>query len=194
MSFITEEIFASLPHECDSIMISAYPKYDEAFNFPTDAEKMNKIIDAITAIRARRSEMNVPPSKKATVYIATKYNDIFGNSEPFFVRLASASSVVVAEAFSENDISADNAVQIVTDSASIFLPLADIIDFEKERARLEGEKTKIEGEIERIEKKLSNEGFVSKAPAAVVEGEKAKMAKYRETLDGIISALSALPR
>ncbi len=195
MPFITEEIFASLPHECDSIMISAYPKYDEALSFPTDAEKMNKIIDAIKAIRARRSEMNVPPSKKATVYIATKYNDIFGaNSEPFFMRLASASSVVVAEAFSESDISADNAVQIVTDSASIFLPLSDIIDFEKERARLEGEKTKVEGEIERIEKKLSNEGFVSKAPAAVVEGEKAKMAKYRETLDGIISALNALPR
>ena len=158
-------------------MVSAYPKYDEALAFPTDAEKMNKIIDAIKAIRARRSEMNVPPSKKATVYIATKYNDIFGaNSEPFFMRLASASSIVVAEAFSENDISADNAVQIVTDSASIFLPLSDIIDFEKERARLEGEKTKVEGEIERIEKKLSNEGFVSKAPAAVVEGEKAKMA------------------
>ena len=112
----------------------------------------------------------------------------------FFMRLASASSLVVAEAFNENDISADNAVQIVTDSASIFLPLSDIIDFEKEKIRLEGEKAKVEGEIERIEKKLSNEGFVSKAPAAVVEGEKAKMAKYRETLDGIISALNALPR
>ena len=106
--------------------------------------------------------------------------------------MASASELIVAESFSENEVSADNAVQIITDSATIFLPLSDIIDFEKEKARLEGEKKKLEGEIERIEKKLSNEGFVAKAPAAVVEGERAKMAKYRENLDGILAALAKL--
>ena len=106
--------------------------------------------------------------------------------------LASASALVVADKFDESEVSADNAVQIITDSATIFLPLSDIIDFEKEKARLEGEKKKLEGEIERIEKKLSNEGFVAKAPAAVVEGERAKMAKYRENLDGIIAALAKL--
>jgi valyl-tRNA synthetase len=153
---------------------------------------MTKIIDAIKAIRIRRSEMNVPPSKKAKVYLATKYADIFASAEAFFVRLASASELIVADSFSEDEVSADNAVQIITDSAAIYLPLSDIIDFEKEKARLEGEKKKLEGEIERIEKKLSNEGFVAKAPAAVVDGERAKMAKYRENLDGILAAIAKL--
>ena len=192
MPFITEEIYQALPHDSESIMISDYPKACECRAFPADAEKMTKIIDAIKAIRTRRSEMNVPPSKKAKVYLATKYADIFATAEAFFSRLASASALVVADQFDENEVSADNAVQIITDSATIFLPLSDIIDFEKEKARLEGEKKKLEGEIERIEKKLSNEGFVAKAPAAVVEGERAKMAKYRENLDGIIAALAKL--
>ena len=157
-----------------------------------DAENMTKIIDAIKAIRTRRSEMNVPPSKKAKVYLATKYEGVFANAEAFFARLASASELIVADKFDESEVSADNAVQIITDSATIFLPLSDIIDFEKEKARLEGEKKKLEGEIERIVKKLSNEGFVAKAPAAVVEGEKAKMAKYQENLDGILAAIAKL--
>ena len=192
MPFITEEIYQALPHDSESIMISDYPKACECRAFPADAEKMTKIIDAIKAIRARRSEMNVPPSKKAKVYLATKYADIFASAEAFFTRLASASELIVAESFAETEVSADNAVQIITDSATIFLPLSDIIDFEKEKARLEAEKKKLEGEIERIEKKLSNEGFVAKAPAAVVEGEKAKMAKYRENLDGILAAIAKL--
>ena len=193
MPFITEEIYQALPHDSESIMISDYPKACGCRAFPADAEKMTKIIDAITAIRTRRSEMNVPPSKKAKVYVQTKYSDIFGaSSEAFFVRLASASELIVAESFGDDEVSADNAVQIITDAATIYLPLSDIIDFEKEKARLEGEKKKLEGEIERIEKKLSNEGFVAKAPAAVVEGEKAKMAKYRENLDGILTALAKL--
>jgi valyl-tRNA synthetase len=173
-------------------MISEYPEACASLSFTADAEKMTKIIDAIKAIRARRSEMNVPPSKKATVYLATRYADIFSASEAFFMRLASASQLKVAESFPESEVSADNALQIITDSATIFLPLSDIIDFEKEKARLEGEKKKLEGEIERIEKKLANEGFVAKAPKAVVEGEKTKMAKYRENLDGILAALAKL--
>ena len=192
MPFITEEIYQALPHTAESIMIDEYPKACSCRSFPSDAEKMTKIIDAIKAIRARRSEMNVPPSKKAKVYLATKYADIFASAEAFFTRLASASELIVAEGFAETEVSADNAVQIITDSATIFLPLSDIIDFEKEKARLEGEKKKLEGEIERIEKKLSNQGFVAKAPAAVVDGEKAKMAKYRENLDGILAAIAKL--
>ena len=192
MPFITEEIYQSLPHECDSIMIDSYPEYNEALSIFADAEKMTKIIDAITAIRARRSEMNVPPSKKAKVFIETRYGDIFGAaSEAFFVRLASASEICVAEKFN-GEVSADNSVQIITDAATIYLPLSDIIDFEKEKARLEGEKKKLEAEIERIVKKLSNQGFVAKAPAAVVEGEKAKMAKYQENLDNVLAALAKL--
>ena len=190
--FITEEIYQSLPHTDESIMISEYPKFDSALTFTADSENMTKVIAAIKAIRARRNEMNVPPSRKAKVYVATRYTDAFNDSSKvFFARLASASDVEIADSF-EGVISADDAVQIITDSATIFLPLSDIIDTEKELARLTGEEKKLIGEIERLEKKLSNEGFVAKAPAAVVEGEKAKLAKYRENLEGVKIALAKL--
>ncbi len=192
MPFITEEIYQALPHTDESIMISEYPAFDDALVFEDDAAKMNRIITAIKAIRARRNEMNVPPSRKAKVYIATKYTDSFNEATAvFFTRLASASEVEIGESF-EDAFSADDAVRIVTDSATVFLPLSDIVDTEKEKARLEGEQKKLVGEIERLEKKLSNEGFVAKAPAAVVEGEKAKLAKYRENLDGVLAALAKL--
>ena len=192
MPFITEEIYQALPHEDESIMISSYPKFREDLVFEADAAKMNRVIGAIKAIRARRNEMNVPPSRKAKVFVATRYTDAFNEGTvPFFVRLASASEVEIAESF-EGVLSADDAVQIVTDSATVFLPLSDIVDTEKEIARLEAEQKKLTGEIERLEKKLSNEGFVAKAPAAVVEGERAKLAKYRENLEGVRSALAKM--
>ena len=192
MPFITEEIYQALPHTDESIMISKYPEYNASLEFDRDAESMAKIISAIKAIRARRNEMNVVPSRKAKVYIATKHTDSFNaHTALFFQRLASASEVEVAESF-DGIIEADSAVQIITDSATIFLPLSDLVDTEKERARLEAEQKKLLGEIERLEKKLSNEGFVAKAPAAVVDAEKAKLAKYRENLDGVVSALDKL--
>ena len=192
MPFITEEIYQALPHTDESIMISEYPSFNSEFVFESDAEKMNRVITAIKAIRARRNEMNVPPSRKAKVYIATRYTDSFNDSAAvFFTRLASASEVEIGESF-DDVLSADDAVRIVTDSATVFLPIADIVDTEKERARLEAEQKKLLGEIERIEKKLSNEGFVAKAPTAVVDGEKAKLAKYRENLDGVVVALKKL--
>ncbi len=192
MPFITEEIFGSLPHEEESIMISEYPKASEQLVFEADATKLDRVITAIKAIRTRRNEMNVVPSRKAKVYIETKYTDAFNDTTAaFFVRLASASEVEVADSF-EGAFSADDAVRIVTDSATILLPLSDIVDTEKERARLESEQKKLVGEIERLEKKLGNEGFVAKAPAAVVEGEKAKLAKYRENLEGVLCALAKL--
>ena len=195
MPFITEEIYQSLPHDCESIMISEYPKFCETLVFEADAEKMNRVITAIKAIRARRNEMNVVPSRKAKVYIVTKYTDSFNDSTAvFFSRLASASEVEITDSAAslEGVVSADNAVQIITDSATIFLPLSDIIDTEKEIARLEAEQKKLLSEIERLEKKLSNEGFVAKAPAAVVEGEKAKLVKYKENLEGVVSALAKM--
>ena len=192
MPFITEEIYQSLPHEEESIMISRYPVYDENMIFTADAERMNSILDAIRAIRNRRSEMNVVPSRRAKVYIATTHAEEFPESSyVFFQRLASASEVEVAESF-EGKLSADEAVTIVTPAATILLPLADIIDMEKEKARLGAEKTKLEGEIARISAKLSNEGFVAKAPAAVVDGERAKLEKYRENLAGVVSALEKM--
>ena len=173
-------------------MIAAYPKFNEAFNFADDAEKMGRVISAIRAIRNRRSEMNVPPSRKAKVYIETKYTDSFNeDTAVFFSRLASASEVEIGADFG-GAVSADDSVQIITEAATVYLPLADIIDTEKERARLEGEEKKLIGEIERLDKKLSNEGFVAKAPAAVVEAEREKLAKYTEKLEGVRLAISKL--
>jgi len=192
MPFITEEIYGTLPHDCESIMIDTYPEADAALDFANEAMHMERVIAAIRAIRQRRNEMNVVPSRKAKVYIATKYKESFGpETAPFFARLASASDLEVAESF-EGVISGDSAVQIVTDAATVFLPLSDIIDTEKEKARLTAERDKLMGEIERGERKLQNESFVAKAPAAVVEGERQKLQKYRENLEGVLSALAKL--
>ena len=195
MPFITEEIYQALPHDAsvESIMISTYPKVEEALNYPEQSLEMERVISAIKAIRMRRNEMNVVPSRKAKVYLATRYPESFGEgTHAFFARLASASEVEVAEKFDESVVSADNAVQIITDSATIYLPMSDLVDTEKERARLAGEEKRLVGEIERIEKKLANEGFVAKAPAAVVDAERQKLARYHENLEGVRTALSKL--
>ncbi len=192
MPFITEEIYQALPHDTESIMISSYPEYDASLCFASEADNIERLIMAIRAIRARRTEMNVPPSRRAKVYIETKYTEAFGESTyPFFVRLASATEVEVAESL-DGVISADNAAQIVTDAATVYLPLSELIDTEKEIARLSAEKKKTDGEISRLVGKLSNAGFVAKAPQSVVNGEKAKLERYREQLSGIEAALAKL--
>ena len=195
MPFITEEIYQALPHDGDaeSIVIASYPKADAALDFPRESLELDRVIAAIKAIRLRRNEMNVVPSRKAKVYIVTKYPESFGESTyAFFGRLASASGVEVADSFASDVVSADNAVQIITDSAIIYLPLSDLVDTEKERARLEGERKKLADEIERVSRKLENESFVAKAPAAVVEAERIKLAKYQENLEGVKTALERL--
>lgn len=193
MPFITEEIYQSLPHDCESIMISDYPKYDARFDYSEDASKFESVIDAIRAIRARRNEMNVVPSRRAKVYIETTHSESFNaDTAVFFGRLASASDVEISDKFETFGISADDTVQIITSAASIYLPLSDIIDIEKEKEKLACDLKKTEGEIARLEGKLSNEGFLAKAPQNVVDGEKEKLAKYREKLDGIKQALAKL--
>ncbi len=188
MPFITEEIWQTLPHEGESIMVSNYPVYTEELNFENEEVIMDRLIAAIRAIRNRRSEMNVPPSKKAALYIVSSFKDTYNEkTEPFFVKLASASQISYADSYED-----ENAVQIITDSAKIYIPLGDLVDFEKEKERLEKEKAKELSEIERIEKKLSNEGFVAKAPQAVVDGEKAKLESHREILEGIEKALEKI--
>ncbi|MBE6585524.1 MAG: valine--tRNA ligase [Ruminococcaceae bacterium] len=196
MPFITEEIFGSLPTmagDKESIMISAYPSVNDAHVFTEEAAEMERIIELIKAIRNRRSEMNIAPSRKASLFIQTKYVATFGPAtHAFFARLASAADVSVAESFNESIVSADTAVQIITPAATAYLPLADLVDFEKEKARLDSEIAKLEQEVIRFEKKLSNESFVSKAPAAVVEGEKAKLASAKEKLEGTRTARAKL--
>ena len=190
LPFITEEIWLALPHTGDSIMISSYPQTDPALDFPEDEASMDRIIELIKAVRNRRAEMNVPPSKKTTLYIVSAYGDTFNSGvSHFFTRLASASEVIYTGEFT-----GDNAVSIVTGSATAYIPLAEMIDTEKELARLTKELENTEKEIDRLTKKLSNVGFTSKAPAAVVEGEKSKLEKYRETLDGIKTAIANLPK
>ncbi len=197
MPFITEEIYQSLPHSTsgdgESIMISDFPKVSKDLEFTKDSEAMDRIISAIRAIRQRRNEMNVPPSRKAKVFLSTPYPETFDDSAvPFFIRLASASEVIVADAFTKDEVDTETAVQIVTDAATMYLPLEDIIDLDKERARLTAEADKLKGEIDRLNAKLANENFTSRAPAAVVEAERGKLEKYQANLEGVLKALEAL--
>ena len=187
MPFITEEIYSGLPGEEGSIMIKDYPVYNEDLVFAADEANMEKVIDAIKAIRTRRAEMGVVPSRKAKLFIETKYPEAFANSASFFEKLASAAEVALVEAYDD-----DTAVRVITDAATVHIPLGDLVDFEAERKRLEGELKNVENEIKRAEGKLNNEGFTSRAPAAVVDAERAKLEKYKEKREGVIAAIAKL--
>ncbi len=186
MPFITEELYLSLPHEKTSIMFESWPKPDDALRFSADEADMEKIMGAINAIRARRSEMNVPPSRRAALFIETKEHDLFAAGIPFFQRLAGISEVSFEQPPAD-------VVTIVTDGARLFIPLGDLVDFGAELARLQNEKKKLHKEIERAGSKLNNPGFLAKAPAEVVEEEKTKLGKFTamlEKVDEIIEKLS----
>ncbi len=183
MPFITEEIWKHLPHEGESIVISQWPEYDEKLSFPKEEEDMTLIMDAVSAVRNRRAEMNVVPSKKAKVIIVTNKTDVFENGSAFFVKLASASEVTVQTDKSGIDA---NAVNIVVPSAEIYLPMSELVDKDKELERLNAEKKKLEGEIKRVEGKLNNQGFAAKAPQKVVDEEKAKGEMYKEMLEKVL--------
>ncbi len=189
MPYISEEIFGTLGVSDEPLIVAPWPEYDEKLDYKSDEAALDRVIAAITAIRNRRAEMNVPPSKKAKLFVVSDYHDSFCSSTSvFFEKLASCSSVEYPEEYSD-----DGSVSIITDSAKLFIPMADIIDFEKERERLEKERKNTISEIERINKKLSNEGFVAKAPAAVIDGEKEKLAKYQEMLANIEEMIAKLP-
>ncbi|MCQ2462324.1 MAG: valine--tRNA ligase [Clostridia bacterium] len=187
MPFITEEIWQTLPHNGDSIMISDWPVYDEKLNFTAEVEKMNSIMDAIRAVRNRRAEMNVVPSKKAHVYIATAKPEIFGESGVFFKRLASASDVSVADSFE-----IENSVSIVTADARIYIPMGDLVDFAAECKRLEKELEATLKKLAQINGKLSNEGFLAKAPAQVIEGQKLEKEKLDEKVKMLEESIAKL--
>ena len=188
MPFITEEIWQTLPHEGESIMIADWPKADDALNYAEEEAQMERIMTAIKAVRNRRAEMNVAPSKKAKVFIETAYGDTFQSGTVFFNRLASASEVQVAESFD----GMDDAVSIITESARIYIPMDELVDFKAELARLEKEKASVQKELDFVNGKLNNENFVSKAPAAVVEKQQqaktqleGKMALIEESIQKI---------
>ncbi len=189
MPFITEEIWQHLPHDGESIMISRFPVYDPGLDFPAQEKDMEMIMAAISAVRNRRAEMNVPPSKKSKMYIVTSKADVFNQGAVFFEKLASASEASVQ---ADQTGIGENAVNIVVDGAEIFLPLDELVDKEKEIERLQKEKKQLESEIKRVEGKLSNPGFTAKAPEKVVAEERAKGEKYQEMLDKVLASLQAM--
>lgn len=191
MPFITEEIYTHLGAEYESITISKWPEYEEGLNDKEAEQMMNYIIDAIRGIRNVRAEMNVPPSRKAKLmaFVAEEAKAAFSSGTVYFEKLASASELNI---ISSKEGIPENSVSVVTSSAEIFIPLLDLVDREKELERLNKEKAKLEGEIDRVEKKLTNERFVSKAPAEVVEEEKAKGEKYKEMLSAVLERIESL--
>ena len=185
MPFITEEIWQAIPHEGKFIMASDWPVWRDELAFPQDEESMELIKDAITAIRARRAEMNVPPSKKAQLTVSTLERAVFEQGIPFLKRLAYASDVTVegvTDAGSDDAMTAQGMVTVTTHAARLFMPLAELVDLEKEKARIEKELKKNRAELDKLEAKLGNPGFVNKAPAHVVEAEQDRAEKLRALL------------
>ena len=187
MPFITEEIYGSLHGEDESIMVSPFPTAEELVRYPAEHDATERVLAAIRAIRTRRAEMNVPPSRKTKLYIVTDLEEEFRAAAPFFARLASASEVNVLASYRD-----ETAVTLVTDAATVYIPMADMIDLDRERARLSAELARAEEDIARTEKKLSNESFVAKAPAAVVDAERQKLEKFRATRDSLAAELARL--
>ena len=180
MPFITEEIWQALPHEGDYLMLQQWPEHHATLDFPEEEKAMELIMDAIRAIRARRAEMNVPPSKKAQLTVSTLEQAVFHQGIPFLKRLAYASDVQVVEATREMDT--QGMVTVTTHAARLYLPLAELVDLEKEKARIAKELDKNRKELDKLETKLNNPGFVNKAPAQVVEAERERADKLRALL------------
>ncbi len=187
MPFITEEIWQTIPHDGESIMISAWPEFDDALSFAAEEAEMEGIMTAVRAIRNRRAEMNVPPSKKAKVYIATAHKETFEQGGVFMQKLASASEVEIADAFE-----LDGAVCIVTQDAKIYIPMGELVDFEAEKARLNKELAAVQKDLDFVNGKLSNENFVAKAPANVVAAQREQAAKYAEKIAMLKESIAKL--
>lgn len=194
MPFITEEIFCNLQEEEKSIMIAKWPIYIERYNFNKDEEAVELIKTAVKGIRNVRAEMNVPPSKKATVFVVSsneKVRDIFENSKVFFATLGYAGEVIVK---ADREGIAEDAVSAVIPSATVYMPFAELVDISKEIERLEKEKSRLEGELKRVNGMLNNEKFISKAPEAKIKEEKEKKDKYTNMMGQVMERLNNLKK
>ena len=191
MPFITEEIWQSLPHEGDSLMIAQWPQYSEELNFKAEADAMESVMEAIRAIRARRADMNVPPSKKAALFVLTNKPQIFTEGEGFIQRLAYADSVEMLTAEPEN---LDGMVTITTADAKLYIPMGQLVDLGKEIERISKELEKAQKFLSSLEAKLSNEKFVGRAPEAVVNAEREKAAKQRDLIAQLTESLAAMQK
>jgi valyl-tRNA synthetase len=192
MPFITEEIFTTIQDREESIMVSLWPEFKEEWNFETEESEIELIKQAVRNIRNVRAQMNVPPSKKAKVFVVSEKKDvrnIFEKGKVFFATLGYANEVIIQDNKEGID---DDAVSTVIENATIFMPFAELVDIEKEIERLKAEEKKLEGELDRVNKKLSNERFISKAPEKVVSEEKAKLEKYSSMMEQVKERLSSL--
>ena len=192
MPFITEEIFCNIQDDEESIMISSWPVYDEKFNFPDEEVAIQTIKEAVRNIRNVRAQMNVAPSRKAKVYVVSEdalIRDIFENGSVFFATLAYASEVAVQ---SDKSGIPDDAVSAVIPGAVLYIPFAELVDIDKEIERLKKEEGRLNGEIKRCEGMLGNEKFISKAPQAKIDEEKAKLEKYTQMLAQVQERLKTL--
>jgi len=189
MPFITEEIWQTMPHEGESIMVSPWPTYSENNSYAKEEKQMELIMAAIRGVRNIRTQMNVPFSKKAKLILVTDEADTFADGHVFFEKLAGASEVIITDTTVGID---KNAVNVITEKASIFIPLGDLVDIEQEIARLNEEKARLQSEIDRVAKKLSNKSFTDKAPEAVVKMEEEKGKKYEDMLKAVGESLNNL--
>ena len=187
MPFITEEIWQALPHEGEALMVSVWPVFDPALSFPEEEKEMERLMEAIRAVRNRRAEMNVPPSRKAQVYVETAFASTFAAGAPFMQRLASASEVLVGSGF---DL--PGAVSIVTPDATIKIPMDELVDREAERARLQKERDGVQKQLDGVLARLENKAFTDKAPEAVVAGARENAARLRDKLHLLEQSLAAL--
>lgn len=191
MPFITEEIWSHLPNTKNDLITSEWPEVTEKYTNASKEKEMTLIMDAIRNVRNVRTEMDVKPSRKAKIIVLSneEISNLFSTNSGYFEALASASEIIIE---TEKSNIPEDAIAVVTEGAELFLPLADLVDFTKEVERLEKEKAKLESEVERVVRKLSNEGFVKKAPDKLINAEKEKQAKYQEMLDNVIERIEAM--
>ena len=189
MPFITEEIWQALPHDGEALMIARYPEYTESLAFPAEERDFEMVMNAIRAVRSRRAEMNVPPSRKAHLFITTDRQDAFRSGEIYITKLAYAEQITIS---SELPADAEKMVSAVTEEAKLFMPMAELIDLDKERARLEKELEKARKNYEGQMRKLSNENFISRAPEAVVQTERERAEKAKALVENLEASLKNL--
>ena len=191
MPFITEEIWQSIPHEGEALIIAQWPEVRDDLSFKTECAQMESVMDAIRAIRNRRTEMNVPPSKKAELFVLTAKPQVFTEGEGFLQRLAYAEAVTLLDKEPGN---LDGMVTINTADAKLYIPMGQLVDVAKELERINKELEKNRKFLASLEGKLSNEKFVSRAPEAVVNAEKEKAAKTRDLIESLEQSLAAMQK
>ncbi|MGI5936729.1 MAG: valine--tRNA ligase [Oscillospiraceae bacterium] len=189
MPFITEEIWQALPHEGEALIIEKWPEYGQELSFPEEEAAFEMVMDAIRAIRSTRAEMNVPAAKRPRLYIVADKTEIFGRCRAYFSKLAFAGEVLVSDTAPENT---EGMVSVVTNEARIFMPMAELVDLEKERARIMKELEKAKKELEGQMRKLANEAFLAKAPEHVVNAERERAAKAQALIENLEESLKKL--